>query len=43
VGCMVDKVELREVSLRVLRVSVPILIPSIIYVPLPTAEWTRNL
>jgi hypothetical protein len=32
-----------EVSLRVLRVSAPVLIPSIIYVPLPTAIWTRNL
>ena len=38
-----DKVELGEVSLRVIRVSAPVLIPSFIYVPLPTAIWTRNL
>ena len=42
-GFMVDKVELEEVSLRVLRVSEPVLIPSIIYVSLTTAIWTRNL
>jgi len=35
--------ELGEVSLRVLRVSAPVLIPSITYVPLPTARQTRNL
>jgi len=43
VGFMVDEMELGEVSLRVLRVSAPVLIPSITYVPLPTARQTRNL
>jgi hypothetical protein len=43
VGFTVDKVELGEVSLPVLRVSAPVLIPSIIYVPLLTVRWKRNL
>ena len=43
VGFMVDKVELGEVSLRVLRIPPPVLITSAIYVPLPTARRSRNL